>query len=148
MSPASRHNAAPLAVTVLQTLVLMVSATQLLRVVLLAGNKAFLGSLQLAINPSLQLLISLFWSITMLAVLLALVTGRPGALRAVQVVAVLYAAYYWVDRILISQGPQVATNQVFATALTVLALGFVFWGSTRQQVIIYYGERDDRKIPN
>ncbi|TAK14817.1 MAG: hypothetical protein EPO32_00580 [Anaerolineae bacterium] len=130
-------------VTGMMAIVLMVSVNQLLRAVLLLANRQFISSIGLSLSPALLILVSLAWGLVGLGLLRALLTGRHGALRALQVYAVLYAFYVWVDRLALNQNPFTQANQNFAVALTLLFLGFIFWGTTRKQTRLFYGENNE-----
>jgi hypothetical protein len=121
----------PLGVTVLAWTVLSLTVLNGLRLLEAIRGWNFLLSLEQT-PPVLYIAISgLIWSLIGVPLFLGLILGRPWAVGLMRVAAIAYAAYYWLDRILIADRSVIANRWLFDLALTVSLLVAIFWVLSR-----------------
>lgn len=80
------------------------------------------------------LLAGALWGLAALPVLWGLLRRRGWALMALWIAAILYPAFYWIERIFLWRDPAAGENWPFMLALTVLWLGLTAWTSCSVRV--------------
>ena len=128
----------PLSATLLTWVVLILTSLGWLRLAAVLGQWSFLESLSPA-PPLVYLAISgLVWGVVGALLVWGLFLGRSWAPRFTQVSAPLYAAFYWLDRLLIADLSAISSRWPFAVGLTTLLLTFTFWVLSRPKVQHFY----------
>jgi len=101
-------------------------------------NWAFLQDLSPP-PPAHYLAISgLIWGLVGAFLVWGLFLGLPWAPRLMQISAPIYAAAYWLDRLLIADPSAISSRWPFALGLTITLLGFTYWVITRPKVRHFY----------
>lgn len=78
---------------------------------------------------------------------IGLFRGLPWAPRLTRVGAVLFAAWYWLDRVLFVHTEYALRSWPGAAVLTLAAVGFTFWALSRPHVRHYFGRSlDERRV--
>ena len=130
----------PLSATLLTWLVLIIASSNWLRVIEVLRQWTFLQSL--SPNPPVPVLYlgitGLIWGLLGVILVWGLFLGRSWAPRLMQFAAPIYAAYYWLDRLLIADRSAIASRWPFALGLTILLLSFTFWVLSRTKVRQFY----------
>ena len=128
----------PLSATLLTWVVLILTSLGWLRLAAVLGQWSFLASLSPA-PPLVYLAISgLVWGVVGALLVWGLFLGRSWAPRFTQISAPLYAAFYWLDRLLIADLSAISSRWPFAVGLTTLLLTFTFWVLSRPKVQHFY----------
>lgn len=83
------------------------------------------------------------WGALTLGTGVALLAGRPWASPAARLEAILFAAWYWADRLLFVHTEYARRSWPAAAALTLAGLGFTFWVLTRPHARRYFGRSMD-----
>ena len=119
-------------------MVLIIALLNWLRLIVVLRQWTFLQSLSPR-PPVLYLGITgLVWGLLGTVLVWGLFFGNPWTPRLMQVSALIYAAYYWLDRLLIAESSTIASRWPFALGLTTLLLGFTFWVLSRPKVRQFY----------
>lgn len=133
-------------VTLIALLVLTIASLNLLRLIFSLRQRAFLGSLP-GVSPLYQAFTGLIWASAVLVLFWGLWRKKRWAPKAVSWGALLYAVYYWLDRLFLTdwlRSRQAPANLVFASGLTLILLGFIFWTLSRPKVKLIFGEPHER----
>jgi len=85
------------------------------------------------------------WGALALGTALGLLTGRPWASPTARFGAILFAAWYWADRLLFVHTEYARRSLPAAAALTLAGLGFTFWALTRPHARTYFGRPTDER---
>lgn len=80
------------------------------------------------------------WGISGLFLGWGLLSGYPWAPRITRWAALLYAAYYWLDRLFVQTGAGQSANAVFVAVMTLILLGWIFWILSRRRTSLFFGE--------
>ncbi len=88
----------PLCVSLLAFVVLIFTSLHLVRFVQVLSLWDFLSQL-LEVSPIYLAGVGLFWGLVGLVLLWGLWRGSPFAPRATRLAALVYAMYYWIDRV-------------------------------------------------
>jgi hypothetical protein len=113
----------------------------------------FIGALQsrefleeLAIDPQVPYLVivGLFWGGVGLILVYGLWWGRRGTPVVLRITTIVYAGYYWMDRLLLANPNVIAARWPFAIGLTFLLIGITIWILSRPIVQQYF--RETRKV--
>ena len=127
---------------------LIFTGLQWLRLAGALADWAFLASLPLRVPVAYLALSGLVWGLVGTAILWGLALRRAWAPRATRLAFVVYALYYWLDRLwLAAKGPQNA-NWPFAFLITVIALAWVFPLFSLTGVRAYFGVKHERTKQN
>jgi hypothetical protein len=129
-------------VTLITLGVLTIACLNLLRLVLSLKEWQFLSSVE-SVSPLYQALTGLLWAASGFVLFWGLWRRKPWAPRAARWGALLYALYYWLDRLVLSgwlKSGQPPANLVFALSLTLILLAFVFWTLSRPKIKVIYGK--------
>ena len=70
---------------------------------------------------------ALLWTLAGIALTWGLATSKSWARRGTQIAAPLYAAGYWLDRLLVAVPEAISSRWPFALGLTLAMLVFTFW---------------------
>lgn len=81
------------------------------------------------------------WGATGLGIAIALFTGRKWAIAATFGWSVIYALWYWADRLLFVRGDYAQRTQPASLALTILGIGAVGLILRRRSVRQYFREK-------
>ncbi len=144
----ARINKRPWSVTLLMAIVLIITAINLIRLVLSVRYWNFLGT-RSGISPIYLAVTGLVWSIAGIFLVWGLWKAKTWAPRLMQAVTLTYALYYWLDHIfLMDHGVSGGTGAVsmilplnwqFSAGVTVLFLVFIAWTLSRVKVKAYFG---------
>ena len=129
-------------VTLISLAVLTIACLNLLRFILSLGDWQFLSTLE-AISPLYQALTGLVWAITGFVVFWGLWRRKRWAPKAASGWALLYALYYWLDRLFLTRwlkSGQPPANLAFGMSLTLMILVAVFWTLSRPKIKLIYGK--------
>jgi hypothetical protein len=118
-------NKRPRTVTILALLVLTFTVFNAVRFGAAITQWNTLTSLGVIPTPTYIALTGLFWVICGLGLFISLWTGHPLARKAGMVFILLYAAYYWFDR-LVFQSSVPHENSTFAIILTFLVVFYTY----------------------
>jgi hypothetical protein len=102
----------------------------------------FLSTLE-RVSPFYQALTGLVWSVTGFLLSWGLWRRKPWARMAAVWWTLLYALYYWLDRLFLAgwlKSGEPPSNLAFAACVTLMILAFVFWTLSRSKVKIIFGE--------
>ena len=137
----------PFLVTLVAILVLTITGIHLVRLIQTLSWWDFLSSLP-HVSPIYLALTGLFWTLAGLPIVVGLWLGRPGLPRATRLLALAYALYVWLDRLLVANADREMENWPFAVGVTALFLFIVFWTFSRPQVKNYFGEMHEQSREN
>jgi hypothetical protein len=59
-----------------------------------------------------------------------------------QVSAIGYAAFYWLDRLLVADPSAIASRWPFALALTIVLLACIFWVLSRPKTQLFFQKNE------
>ena len=129
-------------VTLISLAVLTIACLNLLRFILSLVDWQFLSTLE-GISPLYQALTGLVWALTGFVLFWGLWRRKRWAPHAASGWALLYALYYWLDRLFLAgclKSGQPPANLVFALGLTVMILVVIFWTLSRSKIKVIYGK--------
>jgi hypothetical protein len=135
----SRKPGRPFLVTLVAWMVLTITAIHLVRFVQTLSWWEFLSSLP-RISPLYLASTGLIWTITGLILFIGLWQGRSWTPKTTRLLALAYALYEWLDRILASIAGREVTNWPFSAGVSALLLFLVFWTFSRRRVKAFFGE--------
>jgi drug/metabolite transporter (DMT)-like permease len=99
--------------------------------------------------PVIYLVLSgLIWAAVGVAAAWGLWRGKTWAPFFTRLVALAYAIYYWVDRLLIANPESGPLNWPFAAAVTLLGLALVFGAFATRRARLFFGEFDGDRPQN
>jgi hypothetical protein len=133
----------PFLVTLVAFVVLSITGIHLIRLIQALSWWDFLSSLP-RISPVYLALTGLLWTLVGLPIFVGLWLGRPGLPRATRVLALAYALYLWIDRLLVANIAETKVNLPFTAGATALLLLIVFWTFSRPSVKNYFGEMNEQ----
>ena len=116
----------PFRVTLLAVGVLTIAGLYLLRLVEAVLQWKFLNSLA-GVSPVYLALTGLIWAGVGFPIYWGLWRGYARAARFVPSYLLVFALYYWLDRIWIANRAVSLTNWPVSAALTVIGLAYTFW---------------------
>jgi hypothetical protein len=116
----------PFRVTLLAIGVLTITGLYLLRLVETVRQWKFLSSLA-GVSPVYLALTGLIWASVGLPLFWGLWRGHAKAARLVPGSLLVFALYYWLDRIWIANRAISLTNWPFTAVLTAIGLAYTFW---------------------
>lgn len=130
----------PLGVTILTWVVLIITSLNWLRLVEVIRRWEFLRNLDPA-PPVLYLAITgLIWGLLGTSLVWGLFLGRPWSPLLMQLVAIMYSAVYWFDRLLLANSSAIAKRWPFVLGLTITLLAFIFWLFSRQKTKDFFNQ--------
>lgn len=130
----------PFSVTVLIVVVLIFTSLNGFRCLEAFQYWHFLTSLSMSVSPAYLAISGAIWVLIGIALIWILWRGQPSAPRILQVVAVIYGLYYWLDRWLLTVSI-LRERWPFALLMTALGLIFIFVALTRPKVRTFFGRR-------
>jgi hypothetical protein len=113
-------------VTLLAVGVLIIASLHLLRLVEAVRQWEFLTGLT-GVSPVYLVLTGLIWASAGLPLFWGLWRGYARAARFAPGYLLVFALYYWLDRILVANRALSLTNWPVTAALTVVGLAYTFW---------------------
>ena len=116
----------PFLVTLLAVLVLIISCINLLRVIEAIRLWDFLASLP-GVSPLYIALTGLFWVLVGFPLAWGLWRGHQRTPLATHILLLVFALYYWFDRIFIAQTVNASSNWLFAVIVSVVVILLTFW---------------------
>jgi hypothetical protein len=135
----SSKPARPASVTWLAVVVLSIAIINLFRFIQALRLWDFLAGL-LPIHPAYLVLTGAFWAGTGLLLVGGLWLGKWWAPWLARLSALAYAAYYWFDRVVLSNPESRGSNTAFAASVTILLVIFIFWLFSRRKVKSFFGD--------
>jgi hypothetical protein len=138
----------PLSVTLLALVVLCITGLNLARLFLAIGRWEFLASLPGA-SPFYISLTGLIWGAAGIVLFWSLWRGLSWAVHLTRATMLTYAAYYWLDRIFLSEGIAGRTqgeiflplNWPFAITITSIVMVVTVWILSRPATKAFFGEQ-------
>jgi hypothetical protein len=112
----------PFGATILVWVVLILASLNWLRFVTVLRGWRFLENLEPALPLPYLALSGLLWGMVGTTLVWGLFLGRRWAPLVIRMAAPLYAAAYWLDRILIADPSAIASRWPFALGLTIILL--------------------------
>lgn len=138
----------PLFVTCLAALVLILTATQLLRACIVLGDLAFYSETLGAGYPLFFIVSGLVWGGLGLWLALALWRGRSWVPKSAKWGMLAFFAFGWFDRLVLqANGPQ-RVNWPFQFVVTTALLVVVFASFSLPQSKAFFGEKNERPLKN
>lgn len=116
----------PIRVTLLAIGVLIIASLHLLRLVEAARQWRFLADLP-GVSPLYLALTGLIWGAAGLPLFWGLWRGHARAFRFTPSYLLVFALYYWLDRVFVANRAVSLANWPVHLALTVFSLAFMFW---------------------
>lgn len=116
----------PRMVTVICLMFLLIGVSHLFKFIQVLLNLRILQSLPLTVSPVYLAVDGLLWGVSGLILSWSMWTGRPWAGKAGLVLALLFAAAFWIDLIWISEPEQLQTRWLINLVFTALGLSAVF----------------------
>jgi hypothetical protein len=116
----------PFRVTLLAMGVLTIASLSLLRLVEAVRQWTFLNSLT-GVSPVYQALTGLIWASVGLPLVWGLWRAHARAAKFTPGYLLVFALYYWLDRIWVANHAITLTNWPVTAALTVIGLAYTFW---------------------
>ena len=138
----------PLSVTLLALGVLSFTGVNCLRFIEVIRQWPLLSSLPLKTSPIFLGLTGLLWTLVGLPIFWGLWRGRPWGARGIKVLMVVYAAIFWIDRLLLVQVPAGGGNWPFLLIANLVVWFIVLWVLSRKPVKKFFGEMHDRQSEN
>jgi hypothetical protein len=129
----------PFLVTLVALVVLTITTIYLIRFVQTLFWWDFLAGLP-GVSPLYLVLTGLLWTLVGLPLTWGLWLGRPKMLKATRLFAPGFAAYLWLERLLVANADGEMSNWSFAAGLTLVVLGLVLWFLSMPAVKAYFGE--------
>lgn len=149
LASASQRTSRPFSVTLLALGVLIITAVNLVRLVLSVRDWGFLTLLP-GVSPLYIAATGFIWTLIGLFLLWGLWKAKAWASRLMQAVALTYALYYWLDQVFLENHAANGTiraimlpiNWPFAAGITVACLAYTAWTLNRRVVKAYFGQLD------
>jgi hypothetical protein len=132
----------PLIVTSLAVVVLTISVLNLIRFLQAINLWKFLADLP-GLSPVYLAVSGLIWTLVGLPLCWGLWRGYTRAPAAARILCVTYCIYEWVERFITARTGDELENWPFFLAFTLLSLGVIFWGLSRENVKAFFGERHE-----
>ena len=130
ISPSENHTTSrlsrPIRVTLLAVGVLTITSLHLLRLVEAVRQWQFLTGLT-GVSPVYLALTGLIWASAGLLLFWGLWRGHARAARFAPGYLLVFALYYWLDRIFIANRAISLANWPVTAALTIVGLAYTFW---------------------
>lgn len=123
----------PFLVTLLAVWVLLLSCVNLIRLTEAIRTWDFLASLP-GVNPLYIALTGLIWALLGFPLAWSLWRGYAQAPKATRILTLLYALYYWLDRLFVAQNVNAASNWLFAAITTIVMILIIFWILGRSKI--------------
>lgn len=141
----------PASVTILVIGVLIITAINLVRLVLSIQEWKFLATWP-GVSPFYIALSGLIWTLAGSILLWGLWRAERWAPRLARALVLTYALYYWLDHVFLVDHPLdgasgatralLPVNWPFSAGITVLCLAYTAWTLNRRNVKAYFGQDD------
>ena len=141
-SPGMNNTKRPLIVTTLAVAVLTISALNLIRFIQAISLWKILVDLP-GLSPVFLAASGLIWTLLGLPLCWGLWRGNIRAPAAARILCVAYFIYEWIERFVMARVGNELANWPFFLAFTLLSLGVIFWGLSRGNVKVFFGERHE-----
>jgi hypothetical protein len=141
------HAKRPLIVTSLAVAVLTISVLNLIRFFEAIRLWEFLSDLP-GISPVYLAASGLIWALLGLPLSWGLWRGNARAPAATRILCVAYCSYEWVERFIMARMGSRLANWPFFLVFTLIILGVIFWGLSREKVKAFFGERHEPSFKN
>ena len=132
----------PLIVTSLAVVVLTISVLNLIRFIQAISLWKILMDLP-GLSPVYLAASGLIWTLLGLLLSWGLWRGNARAPAAARILCVAYFIFEWVERFIMVRLGNELENWPFFLAFTLLSLGVIFWGLSRENVRAFFGERHE-----
>lgn len=141
-SPGRSHTKRPLIVTSFAVAVLTISVLNLIRFIQAIRLWEFLSDLP-GVSPVYLAASGLIWALLGLPLTWGLWRGNARAPAATRILIVTYCIYEWVERFIMARMGSQLVNWPFILVFTLIILGVIFWGLSRENVKAFFGERHE-----
>ncbi len=132
------HAPRPFSVMLLAAVVLIFTILNGLRFIMAVRLWEFLSTPPVDV-PLLYLTITgAFWAGAGLVVIVGLWFGLNWSPLLTRAAIVLYAIYYWLDRLLVAESMAIAARWPFTIGLTIILLAFTFWTLSRSKTRLFF----------
>ena len=131
LKPANKR---PFIVTILIVVVLIFTTLNALRFFSSIDSWTFLNQSPVGVPIGYFAATGAFWALAGLPLAIGLFFGRHWSLRLAQVLVLLYAVYYWSDRLWIAEPNAIAVRVLFALGLTLFLIIYAFFVLSRPKV--------------
>jgi len=122
----------PFSVTILTLVVLIFTSLNTFRLYTAIRTWEFLTTLQLNVPRFYFVVAGSIWGVVGFILIIGFLTKKSWTLKVGRAVFVLYALYYWFDRLLIAERASIVNRWQFTLGLTFLLLLMAFWTLGRQ----------------
>ena len=116
----------PFTVTILILVVLIFTTLNALRFVSTIDTWTFLSASPVNVPIGYLAVTGAFWALAGSPLALGLFFRRQWSLRLAQILTLLYAVYYWADRLWIAEPNAISIRWPFSLGLTILLLIYTF----------------------
>ncbi len=106
----------------------------------------FLSTLPMDVPVTYLAISGTFWAGVGLAVIVGLWFGRNWSAHLTCAAFVIYAAYYWLDRLLVAESMAIAARWPFTAGLTIILLAFAFWTLSRSKARLFFANRKTDRL--
>jgi len=141
-SPARINPKRPPIVTSLVVVVLTISVLNLIRFIQAISLWKFIVDLP-GLSPVYLAASGLIWTLLGLLLSWGLWRGNARAPAAARILCVAYLIFEWIERFIMVRLGNELENWPFFLAFTLLSLGVIFWGLSRENVRAFFGERHE-----
>jgi hypothetical protein len=117
----------PFCVTILALVVLIFTSLNAFRSGTAIHTWDFLTTLQLNVPNIYFVVTGLIWSVVGVLLIFGLLTKKRWSIRLGRAVIILFAVYYWFDRLLIAERVSIISRWQFTLGLTFLLVIIAFW---------------------
>ena len=128
----------PLSVTFLILIVLIISVSNLIRLIQTVRQWDFVREL-IYINPIYLVISGLIWGIFGILLVWGLWKPERWSILIAKIGVILYLAYLWIDRLLISTNQADFKGSLIAVLISIIVLVWIFWMFSRHGVKDYFG---------
>ena len=130
----------PRSVTWLAVGVLMLTGIQFVRLYNTLSKWDYLHTLSLSVPPVFFAITGMIWGTIGLALWWGLWRGKSWAVRHTRIAAIVFALYYWIDRLFLMINPLRVTSYPFAIGMTFILLAATMWILSRPKAQLFFGE--------
>ena len=128
----------PFTVTLITLLVLLMTVSNIIRLVQVISNWQYLFGL--LNNTTVYLSVSaLIWSITGLIISIAVWFGIPWAPNLTRIAALVFSLHYWLEYLFLVNHTGRQSNWLFLLSINSLLILWLFWVLSRKASKAYFG---------
>ncbi len=128
----------PLSVTILALIVLIISVSNLIRLIQTTRLWDFVSEV-VYIHPLYLVISGLVWGFLGVTLVWGLWKAERWSVLLAKIGAIAYLIYLWIDRLLIRTYQAGKGNHVYALIISVIVLVWIFWMFSRPSVKDYFG---------